>query len=139
MCIECSGTHRSLGVHLSFVRSINMDSWSEKQLNCMRVGGNESMTQFLKQQGFPGDLSIEDKYAAPAMELYRKHIAERAEGRQPAPIPRVGFSKAPEAPKKPIALDNSHLRASSGGSGGGGSSVGDFGGSGPRKYVLHCQ
>lgn len=37
MCLECSGVHRSLGVHLSFVRSVGMDSWSEDQVRRMEV------------------------------------------------------------------------------------------------------
>lgn len=37
ICLECSGQHRSLGVHISFVRSITMDSWTDKQIRLMEV------------------------------------------------------------------------------------------------------
>mmetsp|Transcript_3499 Transcript_3499/g.6962 ORF Transcript_3499/g.6962 Transcript_3499/m.6962 type:complete len:437 (-) Transcript_3499:51-1361(-) len=39
-CLECSGSHRRLGVHISFVRSINLDSWKEREVLSMENGGN---------------------------------------------------------------------------------------------------
>jgi len=39
-CLECSGSHRRLGVHISFVRSVNLDQWKEKEVLAMENGGN---------------------------------------------------------------------------------------------------
>ncbi|KAI5614445.1 arf-GAP with coiled-coil, ANK repeat and PH domain-containing protein 3 isoform X2, partial [Silurus asotus] len=40
LCIECSGIHRSLGVHCSKVRSLTLDSWEPELMKLMCELGN---------------------------------------------------------------------------------------------------
>ena len=119
MCLECSGRHRALGVHISFVRSVSMDSWTEKQIQMMRMGGNFKCIDFLKQYGISKDMPIPQKYNQPPALLYRERVKAAAEG---LPLPT-------ELP------NNNKTHQSSQGAGGiarntSGSSLGSGGGSG---------
>ena len=82
ICLECSGQHRALGVHLSFVRSITMDKWKDDELERMKVGGNDALKEFFSSQPDvrPG-MSIQDKYNTRAAALYRDKIETVAAGK----------------------------------------------------------
>ena len=65
MCLECSGTHRRLGVHISFCRSTSMDRWTYRQLYRCVVGGNARAREHWKRAGVDPHMKIESKYSSP--------------------------------------------------------------------------
>ena len=60
-----------------------MDSWSEKQIKMMRLGGNAKMLEWFNMHNIPKSTSIQQKYNTPAAQLYSLRLKAIAEGREP--------------------------------------------------------
>lgn len=46
ICIRCSGIHRSMGTHISRVKSVDLDTWTDEQVASMVKWGNNKANVF---------------------------------------------------------------------------------------------
>mmetsp|Transcript_20215 Transcript_20215/g.30340 ORF Transcript_20215/g.30340 Transcript_20215/m.30340 type:complete len:163 (+) Transcript_20215:525-1013(+) len=84
LCINCSGHHRHLGVNVSKVRSITMDTWTNSDVLAMLEGGNVQLNEFYSRHALSPSSSlseednrcvIKNRYRTNAAKFYRKNLA----------------------------------------------------------------
>lgn len=115
LCMDCCGRHRGMGVHISFMKSAELDSWRPEEALRLALGGNGQAKQFLK---IYGNMDPKSFYTSPAAQVYKRRIDKAvtdfmASGAMPTPAlaallptPAVGFAGAeiampPASPASP--------------------------------------
>ena len=104
VCTNCSGIHRSLGVHISFVRSTQLDRWDEESVTKLESMGNSRANAYWEANLplFSSDVKP-TTCALPVVQKYiqRKYQAKEFVDRNAAgPITGHG-PFAPPAPSPP--------------------------------------
>lgn len=81
LCLQCSGLHRGLGVHLSFIRSSTMDKFKEREIEAMKLGGNSQLSKFFAGSSDirPG-MDLAQKYQSLSAAVYRDKIQTLLDG-----------------------------------------------------------
>ena len=67
-----------MGVHLTFVRSVDLDEWTQPQIDAMRLGGNGNARAYFRKHGFT-DLyggKTDKKYNSKAAQSYKCELSK---------------------------------------------------------------
>ncbi len=79
LCLKCAGIHRSFGLQISTIRSLQVDSWTEKQVKYLSLGGNKKLKDFLSEYKIEPSSSVDLKYKSKAAEYYRCSLKNEVE------------------------------------------------------------
>jgi len=61
ICLRCSGIHRSLGVHISKVRSVDLDTWTQEHIDIMQKWGNARANKYWEHSLGPNHVPEESR------------------------------------------------------------------------------
>lgn len=65
---------------MTFVRSVDLDEWTQRQIDAMRIGGNENAKKFFRKHGLTDfHTKTEKKYTSKAAVAYRAELAKLVE------------------------------------------------------------
>ncbi|KAJ5237418.1 hypothetical protein N7489_007509 [Penicillium chrysogenum] len=61
VCIRCSGIHRGMGTHISRVKSVDLDAWTDEQLQSVVRWGNGRANKYWEAKLAPGHIPSDAK------------------------------------------------------------------------------
>lgn len=101
LCIHCAGAHRKLGVQVSRVKSLHLDTWSDEEVAAMK-GGNKNVNEVYSKhldKWIEVDGSLE-LLPNTATEIREKCIRAKYEDRQFTKLPH-SFASRGEKSRQP--------------------------------------
>ncbi|KAG9317351.1 ArfGap-domain-containing protein [Chiua virens] len=121
LCLQCAGVHRGFGVHISFVRSVSMDTWQEDQLKRMQLGGNAPFKEFMRsytpsdQGGYSEGMDTHALYHCWAASQYREKLDHTLAGKPwvPSTPSHITTTPLPARPSSAQGLRKSRASARS--------------------------
>ncbi|KAK5866500.1 hypothetical protein PBY51_020688 [Eleginops maclovinus] len=145
ICIRCAGIHRNLGVHISRVKSVNLDQWTAEQIQSIQDMGNTNARQLYEanlpesfrrpQTDQAVEFFIRDKYEK--KKYYSKNVtngsspkdakkekepdrgskvSSYSKGDEPRPVPKISPAKTSEPSVNLLGLDIPTAAATNNGS-----------------------
>ncbi|KAI9017596.1 hypothetical protein BC832DRAFT_572634, partial [Gaertneriomyces semiglobifer] len=92
-CIRCSGHHRSMGTHISKVKSADLDSWTEEQVASVAKWGNAKANLYWEHE-LPPDFTPDES----RIDQFIRAKYERKQYAMKGPIPDPDSLSVPGGP-----------------------------------------
>ncbi|OLN85994.1 UBA domain-containing protein 3 [Colletotrichum chlorophyti] len=99
LCMRCAAIHRKLGTHISKVKSLSMDSWSNEQVENMKKVGNVRSNQIYNPDNKKPPVPVDADEADSAMERF---IRSKYVNNNPAPARKQHSGLSDEGVPPPL-------------------------------------
>ncbi|XP_063218040.1 stromal membrane-associated protein 1 isoform X2 [Bacillus rossius redtenbacheri] len=94
LCIRCAGIHRNLGVHISKVKSVNLDTWTPEQVVSLQQMGN-SRARAVYEANLPDNFRRPQTDSSLEAFVRAKYEQKKYIAREwvPPPVPKVNWDR----------------------------------------------
>ncbi|CVK92659.1 related to GTS1-transcription factor of the Gcs1p/Glo3p/Sps18p family [Fusarium mangiferae] len=102
LCMRCAAIHRKLGTHISKVKSLSMDSWTNEQVDNMRKVGNITSNNIYNPEHRKPPVPVDADEADSAMERFirQKYMNNTVSGTGKPRSPHIDEGTPPPLPPK---------------------------------------